>query len=78
MLNILVPRPSVALKTKYQLMGVGDEAQVLIMPHVTKVHIDELVVDFARELDDGKLSATSKRIQTLMKSKALRKSKTTG
>ena len=44
-INVLMPRPSEELAKKWQLMCVGDEAQVLVLPHASRQYLKEFVED---------------------------------
>jgi len=64
-INVLVPRPSTAVAERWQMMVVGDEAQILMMPHVSKKIVDEVVADFVNDSRKGNLAMTTKRIMNL-------------
>lgn len=49
--NVLMPRPSEELAKKWQLMCVGDEAQILLLPHAARHYLIEFVEDVRNEVE---------------------------
>ena len=51
-ITVVFDRPSQAVISRWQLAIHGNIAHVITMPHVTRVHIDRLAEDIARETSD--------------------------
>merc|ERR1711879_113921 len=64
-INVLIQRPSEACALKWQLMCVGDEAQILLMPHVHRNNLEELLVHLKQEKIMGTLLPASARLNEL-------------
>jgi histidine decarboxylase len=64
-INVLMPRPSPELAHKWQLMCVGDEAQVLMMPHVLRPDLEAFVEDVKADVAKGALHLPSARLTAL-------------
>lgn len=60
--NVLMPRPSEELAKKWQLMCVGDEAQVLVLPHATRHFLEEFVVDVRSEVESNTIRQPTARL----------------
>lgn len=63
--NVIMPRPSAELARKWQLMVVGDEAQVLLMPHATRNHLEEFVKDVLKDVRSGAMKPPTDRLERL-------------
>lgn len=64
-INVLIQRPSEVCAKKWQLMCVGDEAQILLLPHVRRSHLEELLADLKQEQAMGSLRQPSSRFGEL-------------
>jgi histidine decarboxylase len=60
--NVLMPRPSEELAKKWQLMCVGDEAQILLLPHAARQFLEEFVDDVKKEIEAGNLRLPTARL----------------
>lgn len=64
-LNVLFPKPSPETCSKWQLMAVGHEAQVIVMPHVKRSNLEDLINCMKKDSEDGTLTAASDRLKAL-------------
>jgi len=64
-INVLIQKPSAETCNKWQLMCVGQEAQILAMPHVKRHHLEELVEDLRKDVAAGKMTTPSERFAEL-------------
>lgn len=51
-ITVVFPRPPEAVLKKWQIAVQGDRAHIILMPHVTRRHVDELVADIAATRPD--------------------------
>lgn len=63
--NVLIPKPSAETCEKWQLMCVGQEAQLLAMPHVGRHYLEDFVEDLKQDLAAGKMAPPSERFAQL-------------
>lgn len=63
--NVLMPRPSAELAKKWQLMCVGDECQVLILPHASLYFLEEFVEDVKQDVHQGAVRPPTERLSRL-------------
>ena len=66
--NVLIPRPSEGLAKRWQLMCVGDEAQVLILPHASREYLKEFVEDIHKDIVSGEMRLPTGRLERLANS----------
>ncbi|KAL7479670.1 hypothetical protein ACHAW6_005397 [Cyclotella cf. meneghiniana] len=64
--NVLLPRPSDEVAQKWQLMCVGDEAQVLLLPHAERHYLEEFVQDMKRDIEAGNVRPSTGRLERLV------------
>jgi histidine decarboxylase len=67
-INCLMPRPSAETAEKWQLMCVGDEAQVLLLPHVSRSVLEEFLEDIKKDVAAGKMATPTARLQRVNES----------
>ena len=60
--NVLLPRPSEEVSKKWQLMCVGDEAQVLLLPHAARHFLAEFVEDVKGDIETNSMSFPTERL----------------
>lgn len=63
--NVLMPRPSEELARKWQLMCVGDEAQVLVLPHAARHFLEEFVDDVKNDIAAKSIRSPTPRLVRL-------------
>ena len=55
-ITVVFPRPPASVLEKWQIAVQGDRAHIILMQHVTRAHIDELVEDMAAALKQQRSS----------------------
>lgn len=53
-LTVIFPKPSQALSLRHTLLTVGDQAQIVLMPHVERADLDAFLEEYSAEPENSK------------------------